>query len=177
MSFRDSLSLFGGAPQAQIGLPLGIEDASRPVNPDLEEGEGDATSSSSSGTAAAVAVVKYDTRLDNRVLDLRVPAHVGIFRIQHGVCSLFREFLTSRGFVEIHTPKILGSKSEGGAQVFELGYFGGKAYLAQSPQLYKEMAVMGDLMRVFEIGPVFRAEDSNSNRFLPSFFFSPFHQW
>ena len=151
--------------QAKLGLPLGIEDASRPVDPDLEESEEGVGSSSKGDTA----IVGYRTRLDNRVLDLRVPAHVGIFRIQHGVCCLFREFLTSKGFVEIHTPKILGSKSEGGAEVFELGYFGGKAYLAQSPQLYKEMAVMGDLMKVFEIAPVFRAENSNSPRHLTEF--------
>lgn len=76
----------------------------------------------------------------------------------------FREFLISQGFQEIHTPKIIPAASEGGANVFKLGYFGGDSFLAQSPQLYKQMALNCDFDRVFEIGPVFRAEDSNTHR-------------
>lgn len=77
--------------------------------------------------------------------------------------------MLNRGFVEIHTPKMIGGASEGGANVFKFQYFGQDACLAQSPQLYKQMALMGDLDRVFEIGPVFRAEQSNTNRHLTEF--------
>ena len=71
--------------------------------------------------------------------------------MQSGVCQLFREFLLGQGFTEIHSPKLVGTASEGGADVFTVEYFGGKAYLAQSPQLYKQMALMADLDRVFEV--------------------------
>lgn len=88
-----------------------------------------------------------------------------IFRIQAGVCQLFREFFISKNFVEIHTPKLIGGSSEGGANIFKLNYFDQPACLAQSPQLYKQMsAACGGFDRVFEIGPVFRAEDSNTHR-------------
>ncbi|CAG8740915.1 7295_t:CDS:2, partial [Racocetra persica] len=96
-------------------------------------------------------------------------ANHGIFRIQSGVCQLFREFLLSKSFIEIHTPKILGASSEGGANVFEIKYFKGNAYLAQSPQLYKQMCICCDFERVFEIAPVFRAEDSNTHRHMTEF--------
>ena len=74
-----------------------------------------------------------------------------------------------RDFVEIHTPKLLGVKSEGGANVFSLQYFGRDAYLAQSPQLYKQMSISSDLNRVFEIAPVFRAENANTYRHMTEF--------
>ena len=82
---------------------------------------------------------------------------------------LFRDFLYTRDFVEIHSPKLIGGTSEGGANVFRLKYFDQEACLAQSPQLYKQMVLCGDMQRVFEIGPVFRAEDSNTNRHLCEF--------
>merc|ERR1712212_1453120 len=107
------------------------------------------------------ARVNQDTRLDNRVLDLRTPTNQAIFRLEAGVCMLFRDYLTKKGFVEIHTPKIISAASEGGANVFEVSYFKGKAYLAQSPQLYKQMVLTADFDRVYTIGSVFRAEDSN----------------
>eukprot|EP00301_Raphidiophrys_heterophryoidea_P010497 c15633_g1_i1.p1 GENE.c15633_g1_i1~~c15633_g1_i1.p1 ORF type:complete len:544 (+),score=153.22 c15633_g1_i1:47-1633(+) len=113
--------------------------------------------------------VALKTRLDNRFLDLRAPANLSIFRIQAAVGNLFREFLVNKGFVEIHTPKILGTSSEGGADVFKVKYFEGSAFLAQSPQLYKQMAVVSDLERVFEIGAVYRAEKSNTPRHLTEF--------
>lgn len=81
----------------------------------------------------------------------------------------FRQFLLSEGFVEIHTPKLIAGSSEGGAAVFRLDYKGQPACLAQSPQLHKQMAICGDLGRVFEIGPVFRAEDSYTHRHLCEF--------
>lgn len=114
--------------------------------------------------------VGMDLRLNNRVLDLRTPANQGIFRIQSGVCQLFREILHKNGFTEIHSPKLIPTASEGGADVFKLtNYFDKEAYLAQSPQLYKQMALMGDLDRVFEIGPVFRSEKSFTHRHLCEF--------
>ncbi|EDR24016.1 aspartyl-tRNA synthetase, cytoplasmic, putative [Entamoeba dispar SAW760] len=113
--------------------------------------------------------VSQDTRLDNRMLDLRTVTNIAIFRIQSACCGLFREFLTSQKFVEIHTPKLIGCSSEGGSNIFEVKYFDRKAYLAQSPQLYKQMAIMGDFRKVFEVGPVFRAENSNTRRHLTEF--------
>ena len=113
--------------------------------------------------------VGQDTRLNNRVIDLRVPANQALMRLQSGVCQLFREFLYTKNFTEIHSPKLIGGASEGGANVFRLDYFGQEACLAQSPQLYKQMVLCGDMHRVFEIGPVFRAEDSNTNRHLCEF--------
>lgn len=136
--------------RADIRLPLQIEDASRSA--DSEE-----------------ATVNLDTRLDNRILDLRTPTSQAIFRIQAGICQVFRDDLAKRGFLEIHTPKIINAASEGGANVFEVSYFKRSAYLAQSPQLYKQMAVAGDFTKVFTIGSVFRAEDSNTHRHLTEF--------
>lgn len=140
-------------------LPLQIEDASRPE-----------TEHEQSGDAEGLSIrVNQDTRLDNRVLDLRTPANQAIFRIEAAVGHLFRESLIKRDFVEIHTPKIISAASEGGANVFEVSYFKGSAYLAQSPQLYKQMAIAADFNRVFTIGAVFRAEDSNTHRHLTEF--------
>lgn len=140
---------------AKIHLPLLIEDASRRISADEEQN--------------LKIKVNQDTRLDNRVLDLRTPANQAIFRLESGVCKLFRDILTEKGFVEIHTPKIINAASEGGANVFTVSYFKGSAYLAQSPQLYKQMAIAGDFEKVFTIGAVFRAEDSNTHRHLTEF--------
>merc|ERR1712110_1357454 len=137
-------------------LPLQIEDASRPERPDDAEDDG-------------FVRVNADTRLDNRILDLRTVSKQAIFRIQGGICKLFREHLTNRGFVEIHTPKIISAASEGGANVFKMNYFKGSAFLAQSPQLYKQMAIAADFDKVFTVGGVFRAEDSNTHRHLTEF--------
>jgi len=113
--------------------------------------------------------VGQDIRLDNRVIDLRTVANQAIFRMQSGVCTLFREFLLQNTFQEIHTPKLIGGASEGGADVFRVDYFEGSAYLAQSPQLYKQMALMGGMSRVFEIGPIFRSEKSFTHRHMTEF--------
>ncbi|CAI2361444.1 unnamed protein product [Moneuplotes crassus] len=114
-------------------------------------------------------VVGQNTRLNNRILDLRVPANQAIMRISAGICRFFREYLQDNDFVEIHSPKLIGGTSEGGSEVFRLDYFGSDACLAQSPQLYKQMAVVSDFERVFEIGPVFRAENSLTPRHLCEF--------
>lgn len=139
---------------AKPQLPLQIEDASRPEKDDNE---------------GLNIRVNQDTRLDNRVLDLRTPANQAIFRLEAGVCKLFRDILSQKGFVEIHTPKIISAASEGGANVFTVSYFKDFAYLAQSPQLYKQMAIAADFDKVFTVGAVFRAEDSNTHRHLTEF--------
>jgi nondiscriminating aspartyl-tRNA synthetase len=138
--------------EAEPQLPLQIEDASRAATEDT-----------------SLAVVNLDTRLNNRVLDLRTQTSQAIFKIEAGVCDIFRSALNKRGFIEIHTPKIISAPSEGGANVFEVNYFKGSAYLAQSPQLYKQMAIAGDFGKVFTVGAVFRAEDSNTHRHLTEF--------
>ncbi|KAJ9227413.1 hypothetical protein DTO271D3_1423 [Paecilomyces variotii] len=109
------------------------------------------------------------TRLANRILDLRTPTSQSIFRIQSGISQLFREALNDRDFIEIHTPKLQGSATESGASVFQLNYFGRPAFLAQSPQLAKQMAIASDFGRVYEIGAVFRAENSNTHRHLTEY--------
>jgi len=109
------------------------------------------------------------TRLNNRVIDLRSTASQSIFRIQSGICSLFRQQLDSEGFIEIHTPKLQGGATESGASVFKLDYFGRGAFLAQSPQLAKQMAISADFGKVYEIGAVFRAENSNTYRHLTEY--------
>ena len=120
-------------------------------------------------TATKFVVVGRATRLDYRYIDLRTSANQAMLRIKSGVCQLFREFLYTQGFTEIQSPKLIGTASEGGADVFKLGYFGGQAYLAQSPQLYKQMSISSDLDRVFEVGPVFRAENSKTKRHMTEF--------
>ena len=112
---------------------------------------------------------KVDTSIENmldyRPITLRNQKERAIFKLQEGICRGFREFLYSKGFTEIHTPKIVQSGAEGGANIFSLNYFGHDAYLAQSPQFYKQMMV-GVYERVFEIGPVFRAEKHDTSRHL-----------
>lgn len=119
--------------------------------------------------AVKLADVDQSTRLDNRVIDLRTVANQAIFAIQSGVVNLFRDYLNSQGFVEIHSPKLISTASEGGSEVFEVKYFDRKAYLAQSPQFYKQMAISADFERVYEIGPVFRAEHSDTPRHMTEF--------
>jgi nondiscriminating aspartyl-tRNA synthetase len=99
-----------------------------------------------------------------RYLDLRRPANLLIFQVQTALEHAMREFWIREGFLEIHSPKLMGSPSEGGAELFTLEYFGRPAYLAQSPQFYKQMAMAAGFDRVFEIGPVFRADPSFTTR-------------
>ncbi|KAK0707969.1 hypothetical protein B0H67DRAFT_325358 [Lasiosphaeris hirsuta] len=108
-------------------------------------------------------------RVANRIAFLRTPTAQSIFRINSGVCSIFRSVLESQGFIEIHTPKLQPAATESGAEVFKANYFGRTAFLAQSPQLAKQMSISADFGRVFEIGPVFRAEDSNTHRHLTEY--------
>ncbi|KAI0030665.1 aspartyl-tRNA synthetase [Vararia minispora EC-137] len=133
-----------------------IEDANRPEEEFDKEG-------------AHFNRVLLDTRLNNRVLDLRTTTNHAIFKLQAQVAKFFRDYLDGMGFVEIHSPKLQGAATESGASVFKVSYFKGQAFLAQSPQLAKQMAIAADFERVYEIGPVFRAEDSNTHRHLTEF--------
>jgi nondiscriminating aspartyl-tRNA synthetase len=109
-----------------------------------------------------------DKRIDSRALDLRDPMVSAIFRLRSSALQTIRDFLRSKRFTEVTTPKIIGTSTEGGANLFRCDYFGKDAYLAQSPQLYKEQLTVG-LERVFEIGPYFRAEKSHTVRHLAEF--------
>ena len=109
-----------------------------------------------------------DNRLNSRALDMRNQKTASIFKLRSKVLASIRETLIKRKFIEINTPKIIGSASEGGADLFDLDYFGQKAYLAQSPQLYKEQMTIG-LERVFEISSFYRAEKSHTGRHLSEF--------
>lgn len=106
-----------------------------------------------------------DVYLNNAPVGLRHPRKQATFRLYADLLAGFRDYLVPRGFIEIHTPKITGTATEGGANVFELDYFGRSAFLAQSPQLYKQIMV-GVFERVFEIGPAFRAEEHSTVRHL-----------
>lgn len=106
-----------------------------------------------------------ENMLDYRVVTLRNEKQRAIFKLQEGICQGFRNFFQSQSFAEIHTPKLVQTGAEGGANIFALNYFGQEAYLAQSPQFYKQMMV-GVFERVFEIGPVFRAEKHDTSRHL-----------
>lgn len=156
--------------KAKKALPFQMEDACRPdsgkesdvgaYNEDDEEAADD----------DGLIRVGQKMRLDYRWLDLRTPANQSIFRIESMVGLLFREFLTKNGFIEVHTPKLIGGASEGGSDVFTLDYFGQPACLAMSPQLHKQMAAAcSGFERVYCTGPVFRAENSNTRRHLCEF--------
>lgn len=110
-----------------------------------------------------------DQRIDYRWIDLRTDANQLMFKAQTVMINAMREFLLARRFMEIHTPKLIGAASESGADVFEVKYFDRKAYLAQSPQFYKQMAMASGFERIFEVGPVFRAEKSFTNKHATEF--------
>lgn len=169
-------------------LPFSLDDASRPET-EIENSE------------TPWNRVLLDTRLNNRVLDLRVwsyhsdistilsylqtQTNQAVFKLQAVIGRLFRDYLGINGFTEIYSPKLQGTATEPGASVFKVSYFKGIgtsstpiilsrmflgiAYLAQSPQLAKQMAIAADFERVYEIGPVFRAEDANAYRHLTEF--------
>lgn len=136
--------------------PFNLDDAARPEEASAPE-------------ETPLPRVALDTRLNARVVDLRTTTNQAIFRVLSGVQTLFAEFLDARGFTRIFTPKIIPGASEGGANVFRVGYFKQEAFLAQSPQLYKQMAVCGGLGKVYEVAPVFRAENSFTHRHMTEF--------
>ncbi|KAG9127355.1 aspartate--tRNA ligase dps1 [Ceratobasidium sp. 392] len=138
--------------EVEVRLPFNLED--------VDKGQDDERD---------VPTVAFDTRLNNRVLDLRTQTSQSIFILQSAVTNLFRESLASKGFIEIHSPKLQAAATESGASVFKVDYFKGSAFLAQSPQLAKQMAIAADFERVYEVGPVFRAENSFTHRHLTEF--------
>ena len=142
--------------EAPAILPFQFEDGSRKPGTLGPDGQ-------------PLPTVQLDTRLNCRWMDLRTKASNAVFKLQSAVGQYFREYLLRNDFTEIHSPKMIGAASEGGANVFKLDYFGKPAFLAQSPQLYKQMALQGDLRRVFEVAPVFRAENSFTHRHLTEF--------
>lgn len=149
--------------RVKVELPFQIDDAMRS---DAEIAANDALDEKD----RKFITVNADTRLDYRWIDLRTPCNQAIVRLSSAVGLLFRQFLIGHDFVEIHSPKIIPGASEGGSNVFKLDYFGNEACLAQSPQFYKQMTTAcADFERVFEIGPVFRAENSNTHRHLCEF--------
>lgn len=115
------------------------------------------------------STVNIDTRLDYRYIDLRSEKNILLFQVQSSIVRYMREYLYNNHFTEIHTPKFIGAASESGAEVFEVKYFDRKAYLAQSPQFYKQMALASGFGRVFEVAPCFRAENSNTSRHATEF--------
>lgn len=110
-----------------------------------------------------------DTRLDYRWIDLRSDKNNLMLKVQTAFVDGMREFLIKEDFTEIHTPKLIATASESGSDVFEVKYFDRKAYLAQSPQFYKQMAMAAGIERIFEVAPAFRAENSNTNRHTTEF--------
>lgn len=132
-------------------LPVSIEIISSAEASPLEEG------------------ANIDTRLNYRWIDLRTKKNNLMMKVQSKIVEAMREYLYKEDFTEIHTPKLIGTASESGSEVFEVDYFDRKAYLAQSPQFYKQMALATGLERVFEVAPAFRAENSNTNRHTTEF--------
>ncbi|MCJ1291044.1 hypothetical protein MMC34_002586 [Xylographa carneopallida] len=149
--------------EGPMQLPMQVKDAMHP--PPV----GDEAETEDQADSQGVPVVSLNVRLNNRVLSLRTPTDQAIFQINGAICELFREHLLKQQFQELQTPKIAGAATEGGSGVFEINYFNTPAFLTQSPQFYKQMAIAGDMERVFEIGPVFRAENSNTARHLTEF--------
>ena len=113
--------------------------------------------------------VNIDTRMDFRWLDLRNEKNMLVRQVESCFVEAMREFLYENKFTEIHTPKLIGAASESGSSVFKVKYFDRDAFLAQSPQFYKQMALASGLERVFEVAPCFRAENSNTNRHATEF--------
>ncbi|MDD2440438.1 MAG: aspartate--tRNA(Asn) ligase [Methanosarcinaceae archaeon] len=109
---------------------------------------------------------ELDTRLDSRFIDLRRAEALAVFKIRHQVLQAIRKFLVEKGFLETATPKIVATATEGGTALFPITYFDREAFLNQSPQLFKQILMSGGFDRVFEIGPIFRAEEHDTRRHL-----------
>ena len=117
----------------------------------------------------AVERSSIDQRIDYRWIDLRTDENQLMFKVQTTMVNAMRQFLLGENFIEIHTPKLIGAASESGSNVFEVKYFDRNAYLAQSPQFYKQMAMASGFERIFEVGPVFRAEKSFTSKHTTEF--------
>ncbi len=155
ISVRGLVKRMDRAPRGIEVLPIGMEvlaDAKQPLPLDV------------TGKTRA----DIDVRLDARILDLFREENRAVFKIRHIALEATRNYLSEKGFLEVNTPKIIASATEGGAELFPIAYFEREAFLAQSPQLYKEQLVI-DFEKVFEIGPTFRAEKSHTRRHLTEF--------
>jgi nondiscriminating aspartyl-tRNA synthetase len=164
------ISSFHCVCKAKMALPFQMEDACRPDS--FKETDVGAYFDDDEVVPAEDGMIRVGQkmRLDFRWVDLRTPANQSIFRIESMIGCLFRESLIHKGFIEVHTPKLIGGASEGGSDVFTLDYFGQEACLAMSPQLHKQMAAAcSGFEKVFTSGPVFRAENSNTRRHLCEF--------
>lgn len=152
-------------------MPFQLEDAMRPdEGKESDVGHYAGNDELATKRSDGLPTVGLENRLDHRWIDLRTPANQGIFRVESMVGVLFREHLVEKGFIELHSPKLLSGASEGGADVFTLDYFDQKASLAMSPQLQKQQAcACAGFEKVFVTGPVFRAENSNTRRHLCEF--------
>ena len=117
----------------------------------------------------AVERSSIDQRIDYRWIDLRTDENQLMFKAQTVMVNAMRQYLLDKHFIEIHTPKLIAAASESGAEVFKVDYFDRNAYLAQSPQFYKQMAMASGFERIFEVGPVFRAEKSYTNKHTTEF--------
>ena len=117
----------------------------------------------------AVERSSIDQRIDYRWIDLRTDENQMMFKVQTVMVNAMRKYLLENNFIEIHTPKLIGTASESGSDVFEVKYFDRNAYLAQSPQFYKQMAMASGFERIFEVGPVFRAEKSFTSKHTTEF--------
>lgn len=149
----ESIYIVAEAPEQ---LPIQVKDCNQPP-PGEEEGEAENEGLPNVGLKA---------RLDNKVLSLRSPAGEAIIQIQSEVTRLFNDYMFQHKFTDIQPSYLAGAATEGGAGVFEVKYFDEKAFLTQSPQFFKQMAIAGGMKRVFLVGPVFRAENSNTKRHL-----------
>lgn len=146
--------------EAAERLPIQLKDCMRPP-PVGDEAQGEIEVNSQRPPSLSL-----NARLNNRVLDLRTAANQAIFQLQSGISNLFIEHMNKHNFIWVQSAKIAGAATEGGSGAFEIKYFDTKAYLTQSPQFFKQMAIAMDMKRVCEIGPVFRAENSNTHRHL-----------
>ncbi|CAF9940552.1 hypothetical protein IMSHALPRED_002073 [Imshaugia aleurites] len=152
----ESIYIIAEAPEQ---LPVQVKDCNQPP-PREEEGEAE---------KEGIPNVGLKARLDNKVLSLRAPASAAIRELESEVTRLFFEYMIEHKFTNIQPSYLAGAATEGGAGVFEVKYFEEKAFLTQSPQFFKQMAIAGGMKRVFSIGPVFRAENSNTKRHLTEF--------
>lgn len=116
-----------------------------------------------------VTPANFDTRMDSRVLDLRKPESLAIFRVQSKIMEAMHEFLRGKGFVNVNTPCLMGGASESGAEVFKLDYFGREAFLRQDPQLHRQLLMLAGFDKVYDMGPSWRAELSFTTRHLTEY--------
>ncbi len=160
---RESVIVVEGKVQENKEAKLGFE-----ILPSQFEVLSEAATPLPLGVADKVGA-DLDTRLDNRFMDLRKPEHNAIFKVRSALLEGIRGYFSKEKFIEVHTPKIVAAGAEGGSTLFPIQYFGTDAYLAQSPQLYKQMLMATGFERIYEIAPAYRAEKSDTVRHIAEF--------